>query len=66
VGPTEVLINSKDFKRIQIEFQTELNLIHSKSDLTRLKKIEIKYGFEGFDERNNFHYRNLLRLKIYF
>jgi hypothetical protein len=28
-----------------------------KKDFPKLKNIEIKYGFEGFDERNNFPYR---------
>jgi hypothetical protein len=29
-------------------------LIQTKTNLSRLKKFGIKYGFEGFDERNNF------------
>jgi hypothetical protein len=33
-------------------------------DLPKLKKIEIKYGFEGFEERNNFLHRNLFRYKM--
>jgi hypothetical protein len=28
--------------------------------------IEIKYGFEGFDVRNNFTYRNILRFELDF
>jgi hypothetical protein len=31
-----------------------------------LQKIEIKYGFEGFDERNNFPYRNFSRFEMEF
>jgi hypothetical protein len=31
-----------------------------------LKKIEIKYGFEGFEEENNFPYRNFFRVKVDF
>jgi hypothetical protein len=30
------------------------------------KKNEIKYGFERFDERNNFSYGNFLGFKMYF
>jgi hypothetical protein len=30
------------------------------------RKFEIKYGFEGFDERNNFAYRNFLGFKMDF
>jgi hypothetical protein len=48
------------------QFQTHSNLIRSKQDLPGLKKIEIKYGFEGFDVRNNFPYRNFLKSKMYF
>jgi hypothetical protein len=44
--------------------QTCSNLIHSKQDLPELKKIEIKYGFEGFDEMDKFPYRNVLRFKM--
>jgi hypothetical protein len=28
--------------------------------------FEIKYGFEGFDERNNFLHRNFFRFKMDF
>jgi hypothetical protein len=31
--------------------------------LLKFKKIEVKYGCEGFDERNNFHYRNFSKFK---
>jgi hypothetical protein len=41
-------------------------LVHSKKDLTELQKIEIKYRFEGFDERNNFPYRNFLIFELEF
>jgi hypothetical protein len=33
---------------------------------SQLKKFEIKYGFEGFDERNNFSYKNVLRFEVDF
>jgi hypothetical protein len=35
-------------------------------DLPKLKKIEIKYGFEGFEERNNFLHRNFFIFKMDF
>jgi hypothetical protein len=42
------------------------NMIWSKKDLPELKKFEIKYGFEGFEERNNFLYRNIFRFEVDF
>jgi hypothetical protein len=47
-------------------FQIISNLNHSKKGLPKLEKFEIKYGFEGFKERNNFIHRNSFRFKIYF
>jgi hypothetical protein len=32
-------------------------------DLPKLKKIQIKYGCEGFEVRNHFPYRNFSRFK---
>jgi hypothetical protein len=49
-------INSNEF-----EFKTNPFKLHLIQDLPELKKIEIKYGFEVCDERNNFPYRNILR-----
>jgi hypothetical protein len=43
---------------LKTTIQTDSNLIQCKQDVPELKKIEIKYGFEVFDERNNFLYRN--------
>jgi hypothetical protein len=51
------------------QFQIKSNLfkfIRSKQDLPELGKFEIKFGFEGCDERNNFAYRNFLRFEMYF
>jgi hypothetical protein len=31
-----------------------------------LEKFEIKYGFEGFDERNNFLHMNFSRFELDF
>jgi hypothetical protein len=33
---------------------------------SELRKYEIKYGFEWFDERNNFLHRNVFRFKVDF
>jgi hypothetical protein len=47
-------------------FQTVLSLFFFKSGIPELYKIEIKYGFEEFDERNNFPYRNVSRFGLGF
>jgi hypothetical protein len=65
------------FKLIQIgqthsnKIQTVLNKIQihssydrSKKDLPGLKKFRIKYGIEGFEERNNFLHRNFFIFKV--
>jgi hypothetical protein len=36
-----------------------------KKDLPELKKFEIEYGFEVFEERNNFLHMNVFRLEMY-
>jgi hypothetical protein len=54
------------FQTILNKIQTCSNLIRFKQDLPELENLEIKYGFEGFDERNNFAYRNFLRFEMYF
>jgi hypothetical protein len=46
--------------------QTRSNFILSKLDLQKLEKFEIKYFFEGFDERNNFFHRSLSRFDMNF
>jgi hypothetical protein len=38
--------------------QIFLNFDRAKNDLSELKKFEIKYGCEEFEERNNFLHRN--------
>jgi hypothetical protein len=40
------------------------NLIQPKINLPKFQKFEIKYGFEGFDERNNFLHRNVSRVEM--
>jgi hypothetical protein len=47
-------------------YQAHSNFILSKHDLPKLKNFEIKYGFEGFDERNNFLRMNFSRFELDF
>jgi hypothetical protein len=42
------------------------NLIRPKTDILKLQKFEIKYGFEGLDESNNFIHRNFSRFEMNF
>jgi hypothetical protein len=42
------------------------NLIRPKINLLDPQKFELKYGFEGFDERNNFLHRNFSRFEMDF
>jgi hypothetical protein len=42
------------------------NFGRSKKDLPQLGNFEIKYGFEGFDERNNFLHRNFFIFEMYY
>jgi hypothetical protein len=51
---------------ISNQIQNRLNFDWSKQDLFKLKKIEIKYYFEEFEERNNFFYRNFFRFEVNF
>jgi hypothetical protein len=58
---------------IQIQIQTKSNSIQiipnfdwPKKDLPGLKQFEIKYGFEGCEERNNFLYRNFFIFEMGF
>jgi hypothetical protein len=41
-------------------------LIRLKDGLPLLEKSQIKYGIEGFEERNNFLHRNFFRFKLDF
>jgi hypothetical protein len=43
------------------EIQILSNFDRSKKDFTELKNFEIKYGCDGFKERNNFIHRNFFR-----
>jgi hypothetical protein len=37
-----------------------------KIHLPELESFQVKYGFEGFEVRNNFPYRNFLRFEVEF
>jgi hypothetical protein len=52
-------------QRIQI-YSNPSKFAQSKRDFPCLRKFEIKYGFEGFEERNNFLYRNFFRFIVDF
>jgi hypothetical protein len=54
-------MNPNDFKSIQ----NRSNFDRSKKGLLELDFFEIKYGFEGFDERNFLH-RNFFRFEMDF
>jgi hypothetical protein len=56
----------KNDLNLNLTIQKYSNLIHSKSDLPYLEIFEIKYNFEGFDERNNFLHRNVFKFKVDF
>jgi hypothetical protein len=61
-GSQRIQTNSNVFKLNQFRS----NFIRFEHDLPELKKFEIKYGFERFNERNNFPCRKFLRLKLDF
>jgi hypothetical protein len=46
-------------------FQINSKLFRSNQDLPELKKYELKYDCEGFDERNNFLHRKFFRFEMY-
>jgi hypothetical protein len=49
-----------------MEFKSFSNFDWSKDNLSELKKIEMKYGCEEFEERNNILLRNFSRFKTDF
>jgi phosphoribulokinase len=72
VGPCGTVLGVR-FDLIQIQIQTNLNIIQiisnfdpSKKDLPELEKFEIKYGSEGIEERINFLHRIFSRFEINF
>jgi hypothetical protein len=56
--------NSK-FKWIQIKFKY-FQILTDQNDLTELENFEIKYSFEGFEERNNFLHKDFFRFEMDF
>jgi hypothetical protein len=54
------------FKPVSNQIQVISNFGQPKKNLPELKKIEIKYGCEIFEERNNFLHRNFFRFKMDF
>jgi hypothetical protein len=65
-GPHRGLNEFENFQTDSIPNQIHSNTFLSKKDLSKVQKIEIKYGFEGFDERNNFLLRNFLKFEVDF
>jgi hypothetical protein len=59
--PTES-INSNTLKFISNNFKLDL----IQKDLPKLKNFEVKYGGEGFGERNSFLHRKVFRFKMNF
>jgi hypothetical protein len=57
---------SKQVKQIQFQKLNSLKLSPDEKDLPELEKFEIKHGWEGFWERNNFLHRNISRIEIDF
>jgi hypothetical protein len=54
--------SSNEFKLNSICF----NFDRPKKDFSKLEKFETTYGCEGFEERNNFLYRNFSRFGMDF
>jgi hypothetical protein len=48
------------------KFQILPNFDRSKKNVPKLKKFEVKYGCEGFEEWNKFIHRNLFRFEMGF
>jgi hypothetical protein len=51
---------------IEFKFNTCSNFLSLKQDIPEVKKNEIKYGYEGFKEGNNFLHRNMFIFEMYF
>jgi hypothetical protein len=41
-------------------------LVHSKKEPPELENFQIKYVFEGFEERKNFLHKNFFRFEVAF
>jgi hypothetical protein len=64
-GAVKFILNSNS-NRFQIKFKSFQTLANPKRTFLSSKKIEIKYGCEIFEERNNFLHRNFFRFKTDF
>jgi hypothetical protein len=70
VGPTATVpglkpiesINSNTLKFISHNFKFD----SIQKGLFKLENFELKYGDEGFKDKNNFLHRNFFRFEIYF
>jgi hypothetical protein len=51
---------------LQLQCGAAMKLDRSETDLHVVKKFEIKYGYEGFEERNNFLHQNFFRFEMDF
>jgi hypothetical protein len=65
-GPRGNLNEFENFQTDSNPIQIHSNWSCSKKDRLEIKKIEIKYGFEGFDERGNFLHRHFSRFELDF
>jgi hypothetical protein len=54
----------KLFKPFEFKIEPISKFDPSKTDLFGLGKFEIKYGFDGLVERNNFNHRNFFRFMM--
>jgi hypothetical protein len=62
VGPAvQTVFQQIQNSKVSNKFQTISNFGRLENYFPRLRKIEIKYGFEDLGEMNNFLYRNFLK-----
>jgi hypothetical protein len=71
-GPEATVLGlnrSAESNTVQTKLNSNLTLAQTsfaKKDIPKVKKIEIKYGCEGFKEGNDFLHRNMFRFEMYF
>jgi hypothetical protein len=72
-GAKATVMGQWRFIPIQIQIPTNSysiqivsNFDQPKKDLAEVKQFEIKYGSEGFEEKNNFLHRNFFRSEMNF
>jgi hypothetical protein len=64
-GRVKPRLNQFKFKWFN-SIQIFSNFDRSEQHIPILEKIEVKYGFEGLEEMNNFLHKNFFTFKIYF